>query len=49
MLVFFFTKTDRVSANPLSGMSVSPIGTPRVGTDIPDRGLADTLSVFVKR
>ena len=44
MLVFY--KTDRVSANPLSGMSFTARRQPRSEMDIPDRGFADTLSVL---
>ena len=46
MLLFY--KTDRVSANPLSGMSSTAMRQPSGETDIPDRGFANTLSVFVK-
>ena len=46
--VYCFTKTDRVSANPLSGMSFTARRQLSDETDIPDRGFDDTLSVFVK-
>ena len=36
------------SANPLSGMSFTARRKPSGETDIPDRGFADTLLVFVK-